>query len=320
MGEGGTERRGLRRALQTAYRRGEDAVRARFAAFGEDAPPGPAASAALALAGIDEGRALSATLLARASTDAERFEDRYRLIKAAAELEAEARADAWLVSVATDAEEWMLRSEAIAALALRRSPRLAEAARRGLDDAYPRVRVAAADALGGDAASLRAVATLARRDPWPMVRASATSALGGSAEARPVVRAALGDRAQVVRAAAVRASIEAEDRGALDRVAQRLTDEDEWPEVIEAGIAYARELCLTALIDPLVAVLRRGMRPDAWAPDVDSAVLAVQALGLLGGQDARSALRSALSESAPGAIRAAAARAEREPGGCGAEN
>jgi hypothetical protein len=70
------------------------------------------------------------------------------------------------------------------------------------------------------------------------------------------------------------------------------------------------------LVDPIVEVLRRGMRPDAWAPDIDSATLALRALGEIGGEDAEAAIRSAARPSVPGAIRAAALDAQRHESRC----
>jgi len=314
--DGGTERAGLRRAVRTAYRGGDQEARGRFSAWAEGAEAGPAAAVALALAKTEEGALLSAELITGAVGDAERFEDRYRLVKAAAEGRAEPETDRWLAGVATSADEWMLRAEALAALGARSSPALDGAARSALEDEYPRVRVTAATVLAGRRGTLRAVATLARRDPWPMVRGAATEALASVPDARPILLASLGDRAQSVRAAAVRALTARGDRSAAEAIGERLGDDDEWPEVIQASIAYARAVCVQSLVDPLVGVLRRGMRPNAWAPDVDLAVLAVQVLGVLGGEDAEAAVRSASSPSADGAIRAAALVAQREETRC----
>ena len=88
-----------------------------------------------------------------------------------------------------DAEEWMLRAAAIRALAAAAVPDATRVAREGLSDAYPRVRIAAVDALVGHEGSLEQLVGIARRDPWPMVRASAVQSLGPVGGARPLVRA-----------------------------------------------------------------------------------------------------------------------------------
>ncbi|RLB47373.1 MAG: hypothetical protein DRJ42_25550 [Deltaproteobacteria bacterium] len=311
--EGGADRPGLRRALRSAYRETNGEDRERYAEWARGAAPGPAAAAALALAKAgDVGASIAASLVARGITNATRFEDVYRLVTAAYHLPSDPAVDAWLRGLVADSDAWMLRSQSMLALGARRSPRLREAARGALEDAYPRVRLAAAIVVAGQEGTLRAVSTLARRDPWPMVRAGATEALAEASGALPVLRAAAGDRSKRVRAAAVRALTTRRERSAADVVAGRLEDADEWPMVIEAAIAYASELCVPALVDPLVTVLRRGLRPDAWAPDIDSAVLAIGALRDLGGPDAAAAIRSATSERAPGPIRAAAVRAQEQ--------
>ncbi|MBW2462094.1 MAG: HEAT repeat domain-containing protein [Deltaproteobacteria bacterium] len=311
--EGGADRPGLRRALRSAYRETNGEDRERYAEWARGAAPGPAAAAALALAKAgDVGTAIAVSLVGRGITNATRFEDVYRLVTAAYHLPSDPTVDAWLAGLVAGSDAWMLRSQSMLALGARRSPRLRGAARGALEDPYPRVRLAAAIVVAGQEGTLRAVSTLARRDPWPMVRAGATQALAEASGALPILRAAAGDRSKRVRAAAVLALTTRGETGAADVVAARLEDADEWPVVIEAAIAYASELCVPALVDPLVTVLRRGLRPDAWAPDIDSAVLAIGALRDLGGSDAAAAIRSATSERAPEPIRAAAARAQEQ--------
>ena len=325
--DGGSERRALRRALATAAARGGAESRATIERWIESGPPiAAAASAALALAREPTTREAASALLARSVEQAERFEDRWRAVLAAkatagaepvAGGDAAAEAvDAWLASMAQDAEEWMLRAAALDALATRGASRATEVAREALDDSYPRVRVAALEVLADDDAMVERIAVAARRDGWPMVRAKAVAALADDPRALPVVRAAVEDRSKAVRAAAIRALTEARDRESIARVAARLEDGEEFAEVWSAAIAYARALCVPELVEPIVEVLRRGMRPNAWATDVEVAVEAVHALSLLGGEDADEALDRAASDLAPPAIRAAAHQARRTVQNC----
>jgi HEAT repeat protein len=210
----------------------------------------------------------------------------------------------------------MLRDAALRGLSEREASTRAAAARAALDDDYPRVRVAAIEMLHADSESRRALVERARRDSWPMVRAAAVDALGRHPDAVTVVRRALDDDSQRVRAAAVRALTAQRDRASVDAIAARLMDDDEWPEVIGASIAYARTLCSEALAEALVAVVRRAIRPDPWAPDVELAVEAVDALAGIGGPDAETMLRRVEDPTVPAALRAAAARARTSPRRC----
>ena len=320
--EGGSERPALRRALATAASRGGADARAAVERWIDAGPPtGATASAALALARDRSTHSAAATLLARGVARAERFEDRWRLVLAAKALgseasEAGASVDAWLASTAADAEEWMLRAAALEALAARGAEQARDVAREALEDPYPRVRVAALELLGSDGEMVERIAVAARRDGWPMVRAKAVAALADDPRALPVVRAAVDDPSKAVRAAAIRALTAARDRESVARVAARLEDGEELAEVWSAAIDYARTLCVRELAEPIAEVLRHGMRPNAWATDVEVAVEAVHALSLLGGEEADDALDRAASELAPPAIRAAAHQARRTVQNC----
>lgn len=309
--EGGSERPVLRRALRVAVQRAEENVAAEALGAWSNTERSVAASAAcaVALAPLPPVRQVAAKLVRGSFRRAERFEDEWRLVAAARELPSDPDVDPWLAQLAREADEWMLRAAAVEALVARQAGDAGEVARAALEDPYPRVRAAAVGALEGEADATYAIATRARRDPWPLVRARAVKALAPHPRARPVVRSALGDRAEQVRAAAIGALARARDRGAWPSIASRLTDDDEWPSVISAGVAFARELCVAEAREPLIAVLRRGIRPNAWAPDVDVAVEALGALVDLGGEAAREALTIAGRPSSPPQLRAAAQRA-----------
>ena len=313
---GGSERPALRTALRVVARRGSSAARQRIDAWAREAAPSAAVAAALALGSVDVTRSIASRLVGAALPSATRFEDRWRLVAALAELDAEPPGDAWLAELASGAEEWMLRAAAIESLAHRRSARAVDVARGALANPYPRVRATAVRALGERGEATGELARLAGSDAWPLVRASAVEAIARAAGARDVVRRALDDDAKGVRAAALRALTLRRDRGVLAAVGARMQDEDEWPEVLVEAIAYARALCTAELVEALAGVVRRGMRPNAWAPDVDVAVRAVEALASIGGDDADAVVRRAQSEVAPAALRIAAARAQALSHGC----
>jgi len=165
---------------------------------------------------------------------------------------------------------------------------------------------------------MESVARLATSDSWPLVRASAIEALATSSRALPVLRAAVGDHSSHVRTAAVGALRARRDPASWSVIEPRLRDDDEWPSVIEQGVGFARDLCLRQAGDALTVVLRRGLRPDAWAPDVDLALEAFEALVAIGGPAGADAMRVASRPTAPGPLRAAARRARQSPPRCAA--
>lgn len=287
----GRGRVGLRLAAGRIAGRDEAAARS-FAETGS-----PSALSALALGLVDErlgargrpGRlGLAGTIveaaLARASNPD--FEDRYRLALAARAIPRSAAIDAWLSTQATGAEEWMQRALALEALSTDASP---EVLAHALGDGYPRVRIAAV-AVASEARARDALIA-ASSDGWPQVRASAVRALNDA----PTALAALGDDVALVRVAAIEVLTALGDRTALERIEERLTDRDEWPEVVRAGLRYIQSLCLAEGAAAIAQVVRRGARDGAWAPDVE---LAIDALGVafrLGGEAADRAREAATS-------------------------
>ena len=295
----------LRRALRVAVERRGDGAAAPLEAFLSTPPPAAAAAnVAVALAGLSSQNAVVTALLEGATATADEFADRYRLVLAAAQIPPTAAITAWLRSLVAHSEHWMLRREALMALAAQDGPGATSIALHALQDAYPRVRVAAVRVLASS--TFDAIAQRAQRDRWPMVRARAVAALAPSPAHRPVLRAAIEDDAKVVRAAAIATLASVGERDAATAVLARLADEDEWPEVIDAALDYVQVLCLEEAFDALEVVIRRGSRVQAWAPDVDAAAHAVIVADALGGPRSRELLRMAERDGAPPAVQAAA--------------
>lgn len=316
--EGGSERPALREALAQAVSRGGGDARRELEAWQRDDPSVAArASAALGLSQHPATRHGAAALVASAVGTASRFEDRWRLVSAARNLESEPEIDAWLAVMASEPEEWMLRAAAVEALARRDAERRVEAARRALSDDYPRVRTEAVRVLDAADQGDDVLAALAREDSWPLVRAAAVEALWDRPSGRAVVRAAVRDRSQRVRRSAVLALARARDREAWPLVRARLADANEWPQVTVAALRYVHDLCLREASDVLVAVIRRGLEPEPFQPDVDVAAVAVDLALLLGGPAAEEARSLSDRPDVPASMRAALERRLRSPGRCG---
>ena len=174
--------------------------------------------------------------------------------------------------------------------------------------------IAVFDALDSEDAAL---ATMARQDSWPMVRSAAVSALFDRRAGRRAVLRSIRDRSPRVRRAAIRAVTGAGDQEALPLVAARLQDDDEWPQVTNAALRYVSELCIDEAGEAVLAVVRRGIRPDAWAPDLDVAVVAADLAMRLGGETQADMLRIAGRANTPENIRVVVQRRRSEPRPCG---
>jgi hypothetical protein len=306
--EEGSERPALREALGRGAALAIESARGDLERWATEAPVAARASAALALARAPETRPLARAMIESALGQAEAFADRFRLASAAASLEDPGETiDGWLASLATQADEWMLRRAALEAVARRRP----EIARAALADRYPRVRVAAIEALAGSERDRAAIERAARTDPWPMVRVAALDALANREGSRALLRAAIGDDAQSVRRRAIEHLTRLGDREAWSVIDARLRDRDEWPGVIEAALGYVEALCVREAGEALHEVIRRGARPGAWEPDVEAAVRALRIALRLGAAIAEQA--RAIAGRGGEALRAALQRAAREP-------
>jgi hypothetical protein len=206
---------------------------------------------------------------------------------------------------------------ALAALDARHASAAPEVARRALADDYPRVRANALKVLAGHSPELELLAGYVRDDKWFLVRAAALEALPDSPAAHPVMLAAVGDRTPAVRATAVRVLQRARVPGAWDRIKPLLDNREEYPEVIAEGIAFAKALCIVAATPDLEAVAERGLKPDAWTPDQELAVSALETLSAFGGSAAAWARDHAVGPLVPKQLHDAAAAAAEKPGTCG---
>ncbi|HEX7476560.1 MAG TPA: HEAT repeat domain-containing protein, partial [Polyangiales bacterium] len=303
---GGSERPKLREAVAAGLEHA-GALGVQAASAWIEAQPGPSvearASAALAFSSTNAGLALAARLLGMSLEAAKAFPEQWRLLAAARSVPSEPAADAWLVQLATTAEPWMLRVAALQALAERHSAAAPSVATKALTDANPRVRSAALASLASAAGGVELLSKYARDDKWFLVRTAALDALPEGAGAEPVLRAALGDRAAVVRAAAVRGLRRVRSVAAWPAVAPHVENAQEYPEVIAEGIGFARALCVQDAAPALQGVVTRGLRPDAWGPDQELALGALETLGILGGKPGAWALEQARSPVVPPSVR-----------------
>jgi hypothetical protein len=308
--EGGAGREALRRAIALACQHGGQSVLERVKAWAQGEAAGVSARAALALAlaraqSGQDARPLAAEVAAATAPQATAFADLWRLVQAARALPAGEPLDAWLAQLAAHDEHWMLRAAALTALAERSRERVQDAARAALDDEYPRVRVAAIDALGARQDAIDALSTHATRDTWPMVRVAAVDALAELPGTTPVLRAVLDDSARLVRAAGIRGLTRIKQRDAWPLVKAKLEDPEEWREVLVEAIAFAGALCIHDARNALVGFVRKGVEPEASTRATELGLAALDSLRRLGGEPEKAALSLARSAAAQASFRAA---------------
>lgn len=335
--DGGATRVGLRAAVGEAVSRAPaEAVPlvAAWATTERSVEATALVAQALALGG-EAGQALGGELLRGAVARAESFEEVWRVVLAAGSLPTEPTVDAWLAQLVTADERWMVRAEAANSLAARAAPEAPLALRTLANDEFPRARERAALLLGdaaragaddteapardphGGAESARALLLrLAQRDPWPRVRAAAVTALASDADARALLVGALADPKARVRLAAIEAFRTTGDPRGAEAVAARLSRTNELATVQRAAARYLGQVCATDHQQTLMDTVARGRRPNAYDPDVQTAVVAVAALGRLGGPEVASFLTDVRTGGPPEAIRAAAERALESLGAC----
>ena len=313
---GGSERPALREALRASLRRGGDnaaSVRQLLAWLDRTPDVSARAAVALALCQVDSARPAVAGLVAQSIGEAQTFPDQWRLIRAAAELPAGEPVDGWLAGLAREGDPWMLRAEALKALSNRGASAHGRVATAALRDPYPRVRMAALAGLKPEARDFDAIAERAQNDRWAMVRAAALGSLSTTPASTTALRQALGDRSPLVRAAAVRGLIALGEAAAWPLIEKRLQDKNEWPEVQSQAVRFVGQLCIQAGGPTLLEVLRRGLLPNAWEPDVVVAMEAFEALLRLGGNHSKSALQIAKRPLVPESLRRAAEQAVKQP-------
>lgn len=230
-----------------------------------------------------------ARTIAESLVGEEAFPLRYKALQITRTLPGPSRGEVLLTFArrSLEAGEWMTRAEAIRIVGDPGVAGAAAARARLLEDAYPRVRIAAIEAGPLDDTLVVAVARLARLDDWSIVRAAAVSAIASDARTRPIQRAAVRDRAERVRIAAIEVLVANRDVGAYEQIEGRLRAPGERPDVYRAALRYVRALCVREAV-PAVADLLDRMAEDERTIDVaQEAALVLTALGT---DDARDAL------------------------------
>lgn len=311
----GPNRPAVRNALASALARSGEAADALVATWLQEThSDATLASVLLAVSASGTARESALAVWQTLSQRTLEFPEHWRVLLAASDLAASAAVDSWLAEeAATPGVAWMLRDVALMALKKRNASTALEAARTATQDESPRVRATAIHLLGTDANERAKLAASLKTEPWPMVRVALIEEVVGLPGSHLILREAIADRAVPVRIAAIDALIALEDRAAWPLVAKRLADNNEWPAVSAAAVRFAGALCIAEATPDLRNVLKRGLKPEAWAPDLDLAMDAIGVLGQLGTDEARRLLIALQRPDQTPAIQETARRAAVAP-------
>ena len=105
-------------------------------------------------------------------------------------------------------------------------------------------------------------------------------------------------------------------RDAWATILERISRENEWPEVVTEGVRFARAMCVQDSAEILVELLERGLEPNAWEPDQRVGMEAFEALVDLGGEARENALAAAAAALSNPGFKREAERALKRPPAC----
>lgn len=191
------------------------------------------------------------------------------------------------------------------------------------NDEAVRVREAATRGLGGaeDATAEEVLRVRLLEDTWPIVRVAAADALRESSpggENDEVLIVAMEDPSRHVRQAAILALGARGARGSAPLIRARVLDAQENADVRSAAAHSLASLCDTASIDALTTLALAAATPGADESSQLVSAAALRALGRLHPADLDARIAPLLAKDTPAMVRSAAQRAQSMPGTCGA--
>jgi HEAT repeat protein len=193
---------------------------------------------------------------------------------------------------------------------------------RALSDSEVRVREAAANALaaqGGQFASTQLVSRM-QIDPWPIVRAAAATALshhGPNAAVDAALGEAVGDDSRHVRGPVLTALGKRRALSQAEKVRERLTADDEAPDVRARAAEALGLMCDRGAVEVLTRSLHKLADPMLPAEERGVSTMALGALSRIRPPDIADRLRPLRKKTAPHTARAAADATMRAAGTCG---
>ncbi len=260
-------------------------------------------------------------VVTRLQTPQHSFRTRFLLLEPSAELaESDAALRASFTQSLSADPDPRFRAQALSVL--KTPANYATPVTAALNDPDLRVREAAIRASAGLPGAVTPLTQRLANDPWPLVRMAAADALA-AAPAEPSVETgltkAIDDPSPHVRAHVVSALGAHHVRAQLDKIRERLSDEDEYPMVRAAAAQAVAALCDQKSLSTLTDYAAKLADPMAEPGDHMIGAAALLALGDLHPPDLESRLKPLRAKSAPAQARQAADAVLHRPGGaCGA--
>lgn len=236
-----------------------------------------------------------------AATD---FDPRYRLLLA---LPGDDEGRALVEAALRDERDVDLR--AVAARALGRYGRSAEALRDALEDPAPRVRAAVVRALRSDPGATRALVERLREDDWPSVRVASAESLGGRPDSAEALLRAMDDPSFAVVAAAVSALARTPGGDVSARLLAWADDGRRNPALRREAVTALGERCDRGALAGLERLAETESDPSLPPHEQEIGQAALAAVARLDADRARSFLtRNGSNAAAAAAVERAAAR------------
>ncbi len=255
----------------------------------------------------DDVPSLQEPVVALASSlydESREFADRYRALESLGSAGC-ALTKARLMAAASD-DDAHIRLIAVQGLApcIGEDTEVLSSLRKRVTDQAPLVRVHTIEAFiaPGMAAKAKSdIATLVSTDPWPEVRASATAVARHLpvTDAVPLLEKAAIDKAPWVREAAVGSAATFFGKRVDAIIEGRLAAVEEMPKIRAKAAFVAGARCQSSALPLLFELLRKGAEPLAQPEDIQVAVVAANAMGAIGGEEAKKLLAKARSRSNP---------------------
>ncbi|MET0790918.1 MAG: HEAT repeat domain-containing protein [Polyangiaceae bacterium] len=269
---------------------------------------------------IDEFQPAAGAVLTRLQAPNQSFRTRFLLLQPSAELaEADPAVKASFAQALASDPDPRFRAQALSVL---KNPQdFSAQVSAALNDPDLRVREAAVRASAALPGAVPALTARLANDPWPLVRMAAADALAAAPSA-PNVEAALTraieDESPHVRAHVVTALGDHHATAQLEKIRERLADEDEYPMVRAAAARAVAALCDLKSVDTLTGYAQKLADPMAEPGQHMIGAAALLALADLRPKDLEARLKPLRSKGAPAQARQAAdAVLQRSGGVCG---
>ncbi len=193
---------------------------------------------------------------------------------------------------------------------------------RALNDTEVRVREAAANALAAQGGRFASKALLGRleADPWPIVRAAAATALshhGPDTSVDAALGEAVADSSRHVRGPVLTALGKRRALSQAEKVRERLTTDDEAPDVRARAAEALGLMCDRGAVELLTRSVHKLADPMLPAEERGVSTVALGALSRIRPADIADRLRPLRKKTAPATARAAADATLRAAGTCG---